>query len=68
MNKTEFIEKLSKELDTTKAEASKNFDAVIKCITHVMKDNDELRFTADIPHQKNTPINNYLKKSVNGLL
>ena len=45
MNKTEFIEKLSKELDTTKAEASKNFDAVIKCITHVMKDNDELRFT-----------------------
>ena len=45
MNKTEFIEKLSKELDATKAEASKNFDAVIKCITHVMKDNDELRFT-----------------------
>ena len=30
MNKTEFIEKLSKELDATKAEASKNFDAVIK--------------------------------------
>ena len=45
MNKTEFIEKLSEELGTTKTEASKNFDAVIKCITHVMKDNDELRFT-----------------------
>ena len=45
MNKTEFIEKLSKELDTTKTEASKNFDAVIKCIAHAMKDNDELRFT-----------------------
>jgi len=34
MSKTEFIEKLSKELDTTKTEASKNFDAVIKCIDH----------------------------------
>jgi DNA-binding protein HU-beta len=44
MNKTEFIEKLSKELDTTKTEANKNFDAVIKCISHAMKDNDELRF------------------------
>ena len=45
MNKTEFIEKLSKELDTTKTEANKNFDAVIKCITQAMKDHDELRFT-----------------------
>jgi DNA-binding protein HU-beta len=45
MNKTEFIEKLSKELDTTKTEANKNFDAVIKCIAQAMKDNDELRFT-----------------------
>ena len=45
MNKTEFIEKLSKELDTTKAAASKSFDAVIKCIAQAMKDNDELRFT-----------------------
>ena len=44
MNRTEFIEKLSKELDTTKTEASKNLEAVIKCITHTMKDNDELRF------------------------
>ena len=41
MNKTEFIEKLSKELDTTKTEANKNFDAVIKCIAQAMKDNDE---------------------------
>ena len=30
MNKAEFIEKLSKELDTTKTAASKSFDAVIK--------------------------------------
>jgi nucleoid DNA-binding protein len=45
MNKTEFIEKLSKELNTTKTEANKNFDAVIKCITQAMKDHDELRFT-----------------------
>ena len=44
MNKSEFIEKLSKELDTTKTEASKNFDSVIKCISQSMKDNDELKF------------------------
>ncbi len=45
MNKTEFIAKLSEELGTTKTEANKNFDAVIKCIAQAMKDNDELRFT-----------------------
>ena len=45
MNKAEFIEKLSKELDTTKAAASKSLDAVIKCIAQAMKDNNELRFT-----------------------
>jgi DNA-binding protein HU-beta len=45
MNKTDFIVKLSEELGTTKVDANKTFDAVIKCITHVMKDNDELRFT-----------------------
>jgi DNA-binding protein HU-beta len=44
MNKTEFIEKLSKELGTTKTEANKKFDSVIKCITQAMRDNDELRF------------------------
>jgi DNA-binding protein HU-beta len=44
MNKTDFIVKLSEELGTTKTEAGKNFDAVIKCIAHAMKDNDELRF------------------------
>ena len=44
MNKAEFIEKLSKDLDTTKAEASRKFDAIVKCIAHSMKDNDELRF------------------------
>jgi DNA-binding protein HU-beta len=45
MNKTEFIEKLSKELGVTKTEVNKNFEAVIKCVAHAMKDNDELRFT-----------------------
>lgn len=45
MNKAEFIEKLSKELGTTKTEANKKFDSVIKCITQAMRDNDELRFT-----------------------
>lgn len=44
MNKSEFIEKLSKELYTTKTEVSKNFDSVIKCISQSMKDNDELKF------------------------
>jgi DNA-binding protein HU-beta len=44
MNKAEFIAKLSEELGTTKTEANKSFDAVIKCIAHAMKDNDELRF------------------------
>jgi len=44
MNKTEFIEKLIEELGTTKTEASKNFEAVIKCIAHALKDNDEVRF------------------------
>jgi nucleoid DNA-binding protein len=46
MNKTEFIEKLSKELGTTKTEANKKFDSIIKCITQAMRDNDELRFIA----------------------
>jgi len=45
MNKTDFIVKLSEELGTTKTEANKNFEAIIKCIAHAMKDNDELRFT-----------------------
>jgi nucleoid DNA-binding protein len=45
MNKTDFIVKLSEELGVTKTEANKNFEAVIKCIAHAMKDNDELRFT-----------------------
>lgn len=44
MNKSEFIEKLSKELDTTKTAATKSFDAVTKCIAQSLKDNDELRF------------------------
>ena len=44
MNKTEFITKLSEELGTTKVEANKTFDIFTKCITHVMKDNNELKF------------------------
>jgi hypothetical protein len=31
------------------------------------KYNEDIEIS-DIPHQKNTPINNYLKKGVNGLL
>jgi nucleoid DNA-binding protein len=45
MNKAEFIDMLSKELDTSKAVAGKNLDALLKCVTHAMKINDELRFT-----------------------
>ncbi len=44
MNKTEFIEKLSKELDTSKVEAGRYLDKIFKCIAASMKDNDELRF------------------------
>ena len=44
MNKAEFITKLSEELGTTKTEANKSFEAVIKCIAHAMKDTDQLRF------------------------
>lgn len=43
MNKSEFIDKLSKELSTTKAEANKNLDAMLKCIAQSMKDNDNLK-------------------------
>ena len=44
MNKTEFIIKLSEELDTTKVEANKTFDIFTKCVAHVMKDDNELKF------------------------
>ena len=44
MNKAEYIEKLSEELAVTKSEAAKNFNAVVKCIVHSMKENDELKF------------------------
>lgn len=40
MNKTEFVEKLSKELDISKAEAVRHLDKVFKCIATSMKDND----------------------------
>ena len=56
MNKQEFITKLSEELKTTKVDAGKSFDAIIKCIAQVMKDNDELRFTGFGTFKaKNTP-------------
>ena len=44
MNKSEFIDKLSKELDTSKAAATRYLDKVFKCIAASLKDNDELRF------------------------
>jgi DNA-binding protein HU-beta len=44
MNKGEFIERLSKELGTTKTEANKNLDILLKCISESLKDNDELKF------------------------
>ena len=44
MNKAEFVEKLSQELDTTKVEATKSLDAVLKCIAQSLKANDNLKF------------------------
>ncbi len=44
MNKTDFIVKLSEELGTTKVDANKTFDIFTKCIAHVMKDENELKF------------------------
>jgi DNA-binding protein HU-beta len=44
MNKTEFIEKLSKELDTSKAQASRYLDQLFKCIATSLKESGELRF------------------------
>jgi DNA-binding protein HU-beta len=44
MNKTDFIVKLSEELGITKVETNKNFDIFTKCVAHVMKDDNELKF------------------------
>jgi DNA-binding protein HU-beta len=44
MNKNEFIEILSKELNSTKVATSKVLDAIIKCIPHALQSHDELRF------------------------
>ena len=44
MNKSEFIEILSKEMNTSKAEAGRHLDKVFKCIATSLKDKDELRF------------------------
>jgi nucleoid DNA-binding protein len=44
MNKSKFIEKISKKLDITKTEATKSLNSVITCIEEYMKENDELKF------------------------
>jgi nucleoid DNA-binding protein len=44
MNKTEFVKKLSEELNITQTAASKNLEAVMKCVTEALKEHDELRF------------------------
>ncbi|MFQ3307691.1 MAG: DNA-binding protein HU-beta [Candidatus Midichloriaceae bacterium] len=44
MNKSEFIDKLSKDISMKKAEANKNLDILIKCITESLQENDELKF------------------------
>jgi len=44
MNKTEFIVKLSKELDISKLEAGRCLDKVFKCIATSMRDHNELKF------------------------
>ena len=44
MNKSEFIEILSKELGTSKVEAGRYIDKVFKCIATSMKNNNELKF------------------------
>lgn len=44
MNKNEFIEVLSKDLDCTKAKANSILNSVFKCIAHSLKDSNELRF------------------------
>jgi nucleoid DNA-binding protein len=44
MNKSEFINKLSEELDAPKNKTSDILDAIFKTIAKSMKENDELRF------------------------
>ncbi|MFQ3307390.1 MAG: nucleoid DNA-binding protein [Candidatus Midichloriaceae bacterium] len=44
MNKSEFVEKLSKELSITKIEGNKKLNEVLSCIAESLKDSDELRF------------------------
>jgi DNA-binding protein HU-beta len=41
MQKKEFIEKLSEKLESTKAEAEKNLNAVFELITEIMKKGEE---------------------------
>lgn len=43
MNKKEFVKELSKELDITEVQATKNLDAVLKCIAQSLKENDILK-------------------------
>ena len=44
MNKNEFLDILSKDLECTKAKASTILNSVFKCIAHSLKDSNELRF------------------------
>ena len=44
MNKAEFVEKLSKEMGITKAEAGRNLDMTLKCIVQSVKENNKLKF------------------------
>jgi len=44
MNKNEFIDVLSKELDCNKTKASSILNSVFKCLSHSLRDYQELRF------------------------
>lgn len=44
MNKNEFLDILSKDLECTKTKANTVLNSVFKCIAHSLKDSDELRF------------------------
>ena len=44
MNKSQFLDVLSKALDCTKTKSNAILNSVFKCIAHSLKDSDELRF------------------------
>lgn len=45
MNKTEFIEKMAEEADSSKSEAQKHFEAFENVITSTLKEGEEVRIT-----------------------